>query len=79
MRHDIPHAMVRGVWSEREMSLGLMSDVYWLTVRSRELIECGVVVGWRLSRRGKKWLVVVLSWSMNRLNEQSRRTLVYCF
>ena len=39
------------LWSEQETSLGLMTDVPWLIVRSREHIECGVVAGRRLIGR----------------------------
>ena len=50
-----------------------MTDVSWLTVQSsREHIECGIVVGYRLIGKNIWWLFVVLSWSMNTLNEHSR-------
>ena len=48
------------LWSEREISLGLMTGVSLLTVRSRDHIECRVVVGCRLIERSM-WLVVLLS------------------
>ena len=39
------------LWSERVVSLSLMTGVPWPTVRSRELLECGIVVGRRLIGR----------------------------
>ena len=36
----------------------------WLTLGSREHIDCGVVVGRRLIRRSIRWLVVMLSLCM---------------
>ena len=66
------------LWSEHETSLGFMTDVSWLTVRSRGLIECGVVAGHRQigkSIPGKH--VGVLSWLMKMLNEHSRNGANY--
>ena len=58
--------------SEQEISLGLMTSVSWLNVRSREHIDCGVIVGRRIIGRSIEWLAVVLSWCMMMLNEHSR-------
>ena len=53
-------------------SLGLMTGAPWLIMQSREHIECGVIAGRRLIGSSIKWHVVVLSWSMEMLNEHSR-------
>ena len=45
-------------------SLGFMTCVVWLTVQSREHIECGVVIRRRLSEKSIGRLVVMLSLSM---------------
>ena len=59
------------LWSAREISHGLMTGVSRLTARSREHIECGVVVGRRLVGRSKGWHVVMLSMCIWKLNELS--------
>ena len=54
LKQPIPHLVhrqevpSRHLWPEREISLGLITGVSWLTARSREHIECGDVVGHRL-------------------------------
>ena len=59
------------LWLERVVSLRLMTGVSWLTVRSKEHIECIVVVGRRLIGRSIGWLVVMLGLRMWKLNEHS--------
>ena len=59
------------LWQEREISLGWLTGVSWLTTRSREHMECEVVVGRRLIRRSIGWLIVMLSMCMWKLNEHS--------
>ena len=61
------------LWLEQKICLGLMTGVYWLTVRSREHIQYGVVVGSNLIERRIGLLVVVPSWCMKKLNEHSRK------
>ena len=57
------------LWSERVISLGLMTGVSWLIMQSREHIECRVVIGRKLIGRSIRWLAVMLSLCMKRLNE----------
>ena len=52
------------LWSEWEISLDLMTGVSWLTVRSREHIECGVLVERRMIGKSLGWLVIMLSMCM---------------
>ena len=59
------------LWSEVEISLGLMTCVSWLTVRRGEYIECGEVAGCRLIERCIGCLVVMLSMCMWKLNKHS--------
>ena len=51
--------------------LGLLTDVSWFIGRSREHIECGVVVGRKLIGRSIEWLVFMLNWSRKTLNKPS--------
>ena len=59
------------LWSGRGISLGVMTCVYWLTVRSRGHSECGVVAGRRLILRSIGGLVVMLSVCRRKLNKYS--------
>ena len=61
------------LWSERVIGcFGFIAGVSWLIERSREHIECGVVVGRRLIGKSIDRLVVMLGLSIKMLNENSR-------
>ena len=58
--------------SEQVISIDLMAGVSWLTVRSREHIECGIGARRRLIGMSIGWLAVVLSLSVEMLSERLR-------
>ena len=59
------------LWSEREIYHGLMTNVSWRSSRSKENIECVVIVVRRLIGRSIWWLVVMPNMCMWKLDEHS--------
>ena len=68
IRNRVPKGRL---WLELEISLGLITGVFSPTTRIREHIECGVVVERKLIGGSIRWLVVMLSMCMWKLNEHS--------